>query len=116
MFAKETQTKGFKTMKYVEQKMLQFFENDDRNPYFEAVYISFYHFFNQQLEACDGNAEATRYNSRQIIFYLDKTLAIQLLSYGKYHSSVLSTYFGLGEAYLRLDDKPKAHAAFGDAL
>lgn len=33
-------------MKYVEQKMLQFFEGDDRNPYFEAVYIAFYHYYN----------------------------------------------------------------------
>jgi len=26
--------------------MLQFFEGDDRNPYFEAVYIAFYHYYN----------------------------------------------------------------------
>jgi hypothetical protein len=68
------------------------------------------------LEASDGNTEAVRYNSRQIVYYLEKTLAIQLLAYGKYHSSVLSTYYGLGDAYLRLDDKPKAHEAFKDSL
>jgi len=47
MFNKDTSHKGYKVMKYVEQKMLQFFEGDDRNPYFEAVYMSFYHYYNQ---------------------------------------------------------------------
>ncbi len=37
-------------MKYVEQKMLHFFENDDRNPYFEALYVSFYHYYNTMIE------------------------------------------------------------------
>jgi hypothetical protein len=91
-------------MKYVEQKMLQFFENYDRNPYFEAVYISFYHYYNQQLETSDGQQEAVKYCSRQIVYYLEKTLAIQLIAYGKYHTSVLSTYYGLGDAYQRLDE------------
>jgi len=30
--------------------MLKFFEGDDRNPYFEAVYVSLYHYYNAQRE------------------------------------------------------------------
>lgn len=60
--------------------MLQFFDNEDRNPYFEAVYISFYHFYNQQLEqAHDVSPDNLRYIAKQIAYYLEKCLAIQLL-------------------------------------
>lgn len=38
------------------------------------------------------------------------------MSYGKYHSSVLSTYYGLGDAYQRIDDREKAHQCFKDAI
>jgi tetratricopeptide (TPR) repeat protein len=41
---------------------------------------------------------------------------IQLLAYGKYHSSLQQTYFGLGEAYYKLEDNPRAHKCFQDAL
>jgi tetratricopeptide (TPR) repeat protein len=117
MFSRETQAKGFKMMKFVENKMLQFFENDDRNPYFEAVYISFYHYYNQLLEHnYDNTPEAIKYNARQIVYYLEKCLVIQLLAYGKYHSSVLSTFYGLGDAYQKLDDSQKAHHFFKEAL
>ena len=109
MFDKSTSNKGFKTMKFVEDKMLRFFEGDDRNPYFEAVYISFYHYYHQMQEhSTDHSVENQRFISKQIAHYLEKCLIIQMLSYGKYHTSVLSTFYGLGEAYLRLDDPAKA--------
>ena len=65
-------------MKYVEEKMLRFFENDDRNPYFEAVYIAFYHYYNQLLEqnADNPTSENCRFYNKQITFYLEKCLVI----------------------------------------
>ena len=32
--------KGYNTIKYVEEKLLQHFEGEDNNPYFEAVYMA----------------------------------------------------------------------------
>ena len=45
MFDKTTSSKGFRTLKYVEEKLLYYFENDDRNPYFEAVYVAMYSYY-----------------------------------------------------------------------
>jgi hypothetical protein len=116
MFSRETSNKGYKMMKYVEEKMLQFFEGDDRNPYFEAVYIAFYHYYHQQQEGTvDLNPQTSRHYSKQIVYYLEKCLAIQLLSYGKFHSSVLQTLYGLGEAYHKLEDIPKCRHFFLEA-
>ena len=40
LFDKETHLKAYKTMKYVETKMLQMFDNNEKNPTMEAVYVS----------------------------------------------------------------------------
>jgi hypothetical protein len=45
LFDPTTSNRGVKTLKYIEEKMLRFFEEDDRNPYFEAVYVSLYHYY-----------------------------------------------------------------------
>lgn len=117
MFQRETQRKGYNMMKMVEQKMLAFFDGDDRNPYFEAVYISFYHYYHQQQEASlDTSPQTMQHQSKQIVYYLEKCLTIQLLAYGKYHSSVLQTLHGLGDAYFRLDNKERCRECLLDTI
>lgn len=79
------------------------------------MYIAFYHYYHQLQEGGDNSPDMQRHYAKQIAYYLEKCLAIQLLSYGKYHSSVLSTLYGLGEAYMRLDDPAKARHNFLEA-
>ncbi len=45
MFDPRKSTKGLKKLTFIEDKMLKFFEGDDRYPYFEAVYVSMYHYY-----------------------------------------------------------------------
>ncbi len=46
LFDPRTSTKGFKTLTFVAEKMLKFFEGDDRNPHFEAIYTLMFHYYN----------------------------------------------------------------------
>ena len=45
LFDPATTNRGVKTLKFIEEKMLKFFDGDDRNPYFEAVYVSLFHYY-----------------------------------------------------------------------
>jgi len=80
LFDPATTNRGLKTLKFVEEKMLQFFEGDDRNPYFEAVYVSLYHYYNAQRElpyvSHDDSGETAKHLNRQIVHYLEKNLKI----------------------------------------
>ncbi len=48
MIEPNTKVKGYRTVKYVEEKLLKMFEGDDRNPYFEGVYMALYHYYNAE--------------------------------------------------------------------
>lgn len=100
MIERATQTKGFRTIQHVEDKLLKMFEGDDRNPYFEAVYMAYFHYYNEvaNLEGQDNCPNA----HKQIVIYLEKALKVQLAAYGKYHSAVFNTLAGLAESYFRL--------------
>jgi hypothetical protein len=37
--------KGLTILKEVEQKLLIVFEGDDKNPYFEAIYMAYYQYY-----------------------------------------------------------------------
>lgn len=74
MMDKQTLTKGFKTIKYVEEKMLVMFEGDDRNPYFEAVYMALFHCYNQTC-ANDGPSRSG-HTHKMIIQVLEKCLKV----------------------------------------
>lgn len=43
--SKHTKEKGFIKIKHVEEKLLEMFEGDDRNPYFEALYMAQYNYY-----------------------------------------------------------------------
>ena len=102
MIDKSTLLKGLKTIQYVEEKLLKHFEGDDRNPFFEAVYMAYYHYYSQELETSAQNKSA---HCKRIIYYLEKCLTVQLLSYGKYHSSVFNTYTGLADASFTIENE-----------
>eukprot|EP00347_Sterkiella_histriomuscorum_P008848 403343508 len=99
MIDKATLSKGFRTIQYVEGKMLQMFEGDDKNPYFEAVYMALFHYYNEMLQR-EGHENPSYHKS--IVQTLEKCLRVQKASYGLYHSSVLQTLQALSESYFRL--------------
>lgn len=80
LFDPQTQSRGLKQLLYIEEKLLKFFEGDARNPYFEAVYVSLYHYYNQQLESnyanSDDSGETRKHLARKQVFYLEKCLAV----------------------------------------
>ncbi len=80
LFDPRTATKGLKVLTLVEEKLLKFFENDDRNPYFEAVYVSLYHYYNQQMESqyalTDDTGETRKHLAKKQSYYLEKCLAV----------------------------------------
>lgn len=94
-----TKLKGFRTIKYVEEKLLEMFEGDDRNPYFEGVYMALYQYYHDQVQS--EGTERGHQTYKMLIQCLEKCLNVQLQTYGKYHSSVFNTYSLLGEAYFR---------------
>ena len=120
LFDPATTNRGLKTLKFVEEKMLQFFEGDDRNPYFEAVYVSLYHYYNAQRElpyvSHDDSGETAKHLNRQIVHYLEKNLKIQLIQYGKYHHSVLQTMEGLADAYFNLSELLKSKQIYLEVI
>ncbi|CDW87625.1 UNKNOWN [Stylonychia lemnae] len=83
--------------------MLQQFEGEDKNPYFEAVYMAQYHYYNAMI-SMEGKAKESAY-LQHVIIILKKCLAVQLISYGKYHSSVFQTLQALGESQFKLKQK-----------
>jgi hypothetical protein len=42
-----TANKGLKNLLNVEDKLIKFFDGDARNPYFEVVYVSLYHYYHK---------------------------------------------------------------------
>ena len=80
LFDPQTANKGLKNLLYVEDKLFKFFEGDARNPYFEAVYVSLYHYYNQQMETSythsDDTGETRKHLARKQAFYLEKCLAV----------------------------------------
>jgi hypothetical protein len=96
-----TKHKGFKTIKFCEMKMNEMFEGENRNPFFEAIYMAQYSYYAMLAEI--GTREERLKVSEKIVPILECALAVELKCYGKYHKQTYETYAGLAEHTYRLN-------------